>query len=520
MPTKTIKLLLASLPLCTFAASAVAPIHTRIALVIGNSAYASAPLLNPANDAKAMSQTLRNLGFEVVEVRDASMAQMKSAIAKVSGQLKGKEGVGLLYYAGHGLQLNNHNYMVPVDAKMRQATDVPQQSVDLSTVVDAFKTAGNRMNIIVLDACRNNPFGANASGKGLAPMDAPSGTFLAYATAPGNVAEDGDEKSGNGLYTQYLLQEIKKPQARIEDIFKRVRFNVRQKSDGRQIPWESTSLEDDFFFADGTLSKAQKANPLDLQSSFDEEKQLWARIKESRNADDFYNFIQKYPNGTITEAAQAKISQLNRTNLVVQGASADGKAQPYSVPKFRLGDEYHTRRTTIIASAPATQNVDSYKVVSINNGEVTVEGEIETSPGKTTRMTTFYTPEGGNTGNSYMRFDPPQFHAPDGLLQTGRQWRIAYQAMPTAMIPSAPARPVTGEGKILTREKVTVQAGTYDTFKIQSNTFQDVAGKISETDCMIWVTADLPAPVKTECTVKSGTNLRFTLELTRFTRGS
>ena len=234
-------------------ASAQAPLDVRVALIIGNSAYpGKMTLVNPANDAQAMADVLKRLGFTVIELRDGNKAQMSSAIAKVSDALKGKQGVGMLYYAGHGLQLDWRNYMVPVDANLKSAADVAQQTIDLSSVVDIFKAAGNRMNIVVLDACRDNPFGGNtSSAKGLAQLDAPPSTFLAYATAPGNVAEDGDEKSGNGLYTQYLLQELKRPTAKIEDVFKRVRLNVRKQSQGRQIPWESTSLEDDFFFNDG-----------------------------------------------------------------------------------------------------------------------------------------------------------------------------------------------------------------------------------------------------------------------------
>ena len=239
--------------LAVASAAAQAPLDIRVALIIGNSAYVGAPVLgNPANDARAMSEVLRSLGFSVIELRDGSRDQMAAAIAKVSVSLKDKQGVGMLYYAGHGLQLDWHNYMVPVDARLKKASDVPLQAIDLSSVIDAFKGAGNRMNIVVLDACRDNPFASNtSSAKGLAQLDAPPGTFLAYATAPGNVAEDGDETSGNGLYTQFLLQELKKPTAKIEDVFKRVRLNVRKQSQGRQIPWESTSLEDDFFFNDG-----------------------------------------------------------------------------------------------------------------------------------------------------------------------------------------------------------------------------------------------------------------------------
>lgn len=239
--------------LAGISASAQAPQDIRVALIIGNSAYpGNMALVNPSNDAQAMADVLKRLGFSVVELRDGNKVQMSAAIAKASDALKGKQGVGMLYYAGHGLQLDWRNYMVPVDANLKSATDVPQQTIDLSSVIDIFKAAGNRMNIVVLDACRDNPFGGTtSSAKGLAQLDAPPSTFLAYATAPGNVAEDGTEKTGNGLYTQFLLQELKRPTAKIEDVFKRVRLNVRKQSQGRQIPWESTSLEDDFFFNDG-----------------------------------------------------------------------------------------------------------------------------------------------------------------------------------------------------------------------------------------------------------------------------
>lgn len=283
--------------LLTFSAAAQAPLDIRVALVIGNSAYANAnPLANPANDAKATGDTLRGLGFTVIELRDGQKAQMAEAIARVGAALKGKQGVGMLYYAGHGLQLYWRNYMVPVDAKLDKAADVSAQTIDVNSVIDAFKAAGNRMNILVLDACRDNPFAGTASGKGLAQVDAPPGTILAFATAPGNVADDGDDKSGNGLYTQFLLQELKKPTAKIEDVFKRVRFQVRQKSQGRQIPWESTSLEDDFFF-DSAVKVARKPSREQEDALYQSEKAAWDRIQQSMNASDWYAFLQLFPNG-------------------------------------------------------------------------------------------------------------------------------------------------------------------------------------------------------------------------------
>ena len=286
-------------------AEAQAPGDLRIALVIGNAAYAAAPLANPGNDARAMRDALQGMGFTVIEARDASKAQMHAAITRAGTALKGHRGIGMLYYAGHGLQLDWRNYMVPVDARISSAAEVSAQAVDVQAVIDAFKAAGNRINIVVLDACRDNPFAATASGKGLAQMDAPPGTLLAYATAPGNVAEDGDAKSGNGLYTQFLVKELAQPAAKIEDVFKRVRLQVRMQSQGRQIPWESTSLEDDFYFD-------VKAKPAPLSEADDAQQRKlelegWVRIADSTRAADFSDYLLQFPNGHYAELAQFKL---------------------------------------------------------------------------------------------------------------------------------------------------------------------------------------------------------------------
>jgi pyruvate/2-oxoglutarate dehydrogenase complex dihydrolipoamide acyltransferase (E2) component len=317
LPSHTYKLLSKGLrysALLTAMCAAVLPLRAqapgdlRVALVIGNAAYAGpAALSNPTNDAKAMGDTLRGLGFSVVEVKDGTKAQMTEAIAKVKSTLQGKQAIGMLYYAGHGLQVDWRNYMVPIDAKMSQASEVPAQTVDLSQVIDAFKSAGNRMNIVVLDACRDNPFAGTATGKGLAQLDAPTGTFLAYATAPGNVAEDGDSNSANGLYTQFLLQELKRPISKIEDVFKRTRLNVRTASSGRQIPWESTSLEEDFFFR---KPSAVVLSPDQLEAQFKQQLERWNSIEASKDVQVLQAFLLDYPSGSFSELAQFRFDRL------------------------------------------------------------------------------------------------------------------------------------------------------------------------------------------------------------------
>jgi hypothetical protein len=265
----------------SYSTNAEAPLDIRVALVIGNAAYKNAPaLVNSTNDAKSMSVVLRKLGFTVVEVVDGSKAQMSKAIEQLGPLLKGRQAVGMLYYAGHGLQLDWRNFMVPIDAKLEKASDIPNQTIDIANVIDLLKKSGTRMNILVLDACRDNPFAGKASGKGLAQLDAPPGTYLAFATSPGNVAEDGDVAEGNGLFTQFLLKELQKP-ASIENVFKRVRLQVRQKSQGRQIPWDSSSLEEEFAFNDG---KKFTFNPQDLIKEAQAAKDKEAKLKEEAEA--------------------------------------------------------------------------------------------------------------------------------------------------------------------------------------------------------------------------------------------
>ena len=494
--------------LLAFGAIAQAPGDIRVALVIGNGAYTSAPSLpNPSNDAQAMGNALRKIGFTVIELRDGSKTQMAEAIVKVRDTLKGKQGVGMLYYAGHGLQMDARNFMVPVNARMSKAADIPGQTVDVGSVIDAFKAAGNRMNILVLDACRDNPFGGIASGKGLAPLDAPSGTFLAYATAPGNVAEDGDVKTGNGLYTQFLLQELAKPQASIENVFKRVRFAVRKASNGRQIPWESTSLEDDFQFNDGRVVALAKPTAQALQNSYNEEKVLWDRIKSSSNPDDFYAFLERYPNGTLTEAAQGRLNILTKPSLVVQGAGPDGKDRAYFTARFKLGDEYEVRGGTGSMSI-----IERYKVSQISTSEVAVEGLLEYKPGSApAKLTLFFTPDGASLGNSAVRFDLPQYPVPGGLLQVGQQWPIAYSSSGGAGNTVA-----TGDGRVLAREKITTPAGTYDTFKVQNTLQMTTSGQKTDVVVNVWLTPDLPTYVRSE--TKMNGALINTAELVRFLR--
>jgi hypothetical protein len=222
----------------------------RVALVIGNGKYERAPLKNPVNDAKAIAEELKNLNFEVISLYNACYKEMKQGISNFGTSLaKDKNTIGLFYYAGHGISLRGKNYIVPVDEKIEKEADVEVYAIEMDDLMSNLEYAGNSMNIIILDACRNNPFSRgfrSVNSGGLAAANAPVGTFIAYATAPGSTAADGNGQ--NGLYTQELLKTLKIPNLRIEDVFKKVRTNVKEFSDGQQIPWENSALEGDFIF--------------------------------------------------------------------------------------------------------------------------------------------------------------------------------------------------------------------------------------------------------------------------------
>jgi uncharacterized caspase-like protein len=219
----------------------------RVALVIGNSAYKSAPLRNPVRDARAMAKALSETGFAVTMIEDASQAGMRRAIRAFGDELA-RGGVGLFFYAGHGMQIRGKNYLIPVNADIEREDEVEDQAVDANLVLSKMDSAKNSLNVMILDACRNNPFQRSfrSAQQGLAQMDAPSGTLISFATAPGSVASDGDGE--NGLYTKHLLAAIRQPGLPIEQLFKQVRIGVTKETGDKQIPWESSSLKGDFYF--------------------------------------------------------------------------------------------------------------------------------------------------------------------------------------------------------------------------------------------------------------------------------
>lgn len=252
----------------------------KVALVVGNSRYANSPLVNPANDARAIGEALSASRFDVTVKLDVQRGELAQAAQEYAETVARRQAVGVFYFAGHGLQLAWRNYMVPVDARLNEAAEIPKQCVDLGDLLAGITKARNPLNVIILDACRDNPFGTlgTVGQKGLSQMDAPLSTLLAYATAPGNVASDGSGE--NGLYTEYLLKEIRVPETKVEDVFKRVRLQVRRKTNGQQIPWESTSLEEDFYFVPPRVLAAKVAEEVERDRKVQEEAREKQRLAE------------------------------------------------------------------------------------------------------------------------------------------------------------------------------------------------------------------------------------------------
>ncbi|MET4070020.1 hypothetical protein ABID58_004824 [Bradyrhizobium sp. S3.2.6] len=290
----------------------------RVALVIGNSNYQNAPqLANPDNDAQSMAQFLNSAGFEVISATDLGQNDMLRVVQDFSAKVsaRGPNTVAMVYYAGHGVQLAGENYLVPVDAKVSNQTELVNDSVRLVDVMSTLETIPSRMRIVILDACRNNPFpDVNDAGRGLAIVDAPNGSIVGYSTAPGAEALDGN--AGHSPYTQAFLNVAREPNVPIEQLFKRVRLQVNQTTSGAQIPWESSSLTSDFtFFGDTAVAAnrapvnapvVQMASNLPSRST----RQAYDYVVSEGRPEYYQEFIQMYPHDPLCDHIRWLLSNL------------------------------------------------------------------------------------------------------------------------------------------------------------------------------------------------------------------
>jgi len=429
----------------------------KVALVMGNSRYKqAAPLKNPRNDARAMGALLGQLGFQVTTALDAGRAEMLAATQTYTQTLAAKKCVGLFYFAGHGVQLAWRNFLIPVDAEIEKVGDIEAAGVDLAGLQSGLAKAANPMNVIVLDACRDDPFGEGKrpEQKGLSQMDAPQTTLLAYATAPGNTAADGD--GVNGLYTEHLLKELGVQGAKIEDVFKRVRLGVRRKSHGRQIPWESTSLEEDFYFV--PPAELKKLSDEEKERRFKEELALWEKIQNSKESGPLEDYLRRYPSGNFSELAQLQLDRVlaRQGEQRVQVGAAEGnpytKGSAVSNATWKIGDSYTYR--ALDPESRKERGTSTSTVTRISDSEVTF------SDGLVTDL----------LGNTRRDRDGRHFSANQHVpleYAVGKQW----VAMFTTSMPRRGSGTSEIRFRIVDRERITVPAGTFNAFRIEGHGF-------------------------------------------------
>jgi uncharacterized caspase-like protein len=306
----------------------------RLALVIGNSDYPTAPLRNPVNDAEAMARKLKELGFTVTLLTNAGLRPMGRAVIDFGERLKQEGGVGLFYYAGHGLQVKGKNYLVPIDAHLGEEDEVWIETVDVDLITEEMLDANNGLNLIVLDACRNNPFERRLRGgsRGLAAIDAAQGTLIAYATSPGSLAADGE--GTNGIYTEALLQALSEPGLKVEEMFKRVRIAVAERTHNAQMPWESSSLMGDFIFNPKPDAPQPAFDPAVLEAR-QAEIAFWNAVASSSNPADFEDYLAHYPSGEYAGLAQRRLQALKAapaTAAVAAQSPSPAAPQTAAVP--------------------------------------------------------------------------------------------------------------------------------------------------------------------------------------------
>ena len=319
----------------------------RVALLIGNNNYPSSPLRNAVNDSRDLAAALRELGFKTIVKENTTRAEMIGALQEFGRALEGAD-AALFFYAGHAMQFKDRNYLIPIDAVMGSEDDVTFFSVEVSQVFDRMERARTRFNFVVLDACRDNPFRDTfkVSASGLAQMSGPSGTLIAYATAPGATAADGFGR--NGVYTGHLLQNIKIPDMPVEVLFRKVREGVERDTKRLQTPWELSSIKGDFVFnasgraASGAASSGGPSADVAAQL----ELQFWKAVQDSTRPADLQAYLEKYPNGLFAVLAKNRIE-----TLVGRGrasAALPPAASPASPPA-----------STGVASAPAGANLSA-----------------------------------------------------------------------------------------------------------------------------------------------------------------
>jgi uncharacterized caspase-like protein len=484
----------------------------RIALVIGNSAYKDSPLRNPANDARAISEALSATGFTVTVIEDATQVTMRRAVRNFGDELA-RATVGLFYYAGHGMQVRGANYLIPVNADIEREDEVADQAVDANFILTKMDSAKNALNIMILDACRNNPFARSfrSSAKGLAQMDAPSGTLISFATAPGSVASDGSGK--NGLYTEHFLQAMHAPGMPIEQVFKQVRIGVTRATKDQQIPWESSSLKGDFSFVQGVPVASAAPSQEAMQKAVQEatraadERAAKAVAEATRSADERAarerDAMQKRMEQMVADMLAKQKAMLDAERAAQGGAAPAPAPAPAAAarpsPPAASPVQIASAAPTSVAAAASAVNAeamgDRWRYVGVDafnsskKYEALVEvlgatgaGVIESTRDESGRAREWvYTsaPTLVGAAGSMIVFSP--LVGTTQGLQVGQTWRgIAMERVGACVTGRCSA-----EAKVEAFEKVATTAGSFDAYRIEivviatAGNFQSTRGELN-----------------------------------------
>jgi uncharacterized caspase-like protein len=447
-----------ALPQAAAQASAQAPSSrpARVALVIGNAAYPSSPLPNPVQDARDMAKLLQASGFHVVRRENASLAEMNLALREF-GDLLSRQATGVFYYAGHGVQVRGRNYLIPVSADIAREDEVHYNALDLAAVLDKMDSARNPLNFVILDACRNNPFAGRfgVSAPGLAQIDAPPGSLIAFSTAPGKLAIDGLGSQRNGLYTKHLLRHLAVPGVQVEDAFKGVRKAVRAESKGVQVPWESTSLEGDFHFRPARQTQNVAVAP------------------------------------AVRQPARQTAASTPAQSAERSPAPPAGPAVPVgSAPQFKAGDSWTLEVTNELTG---TRSARVARVLKVGRDEVLIDA------GKTGSVTQSLDPIGNivlrQRGDAVERFLPsrPFYQFP---LVAGANWTVKHRKS----IDDQPVTESETQMRVLGEEEAETPAGRFRTVKVERvERWKNVrTGRTGTATTVYWYSAQVKRYVKLE----------------------
>jgi uncharacterized caspase-like protein len=521
----------------TAAERALAEQHSRRnALVIGNSAYKVSPLPNPVNDVRLVATSLVASGFNVIKLENATQEQMLKAITDFGDEIE-KGGVGLFYFAGHGVQVGGQNFLVPVDARIEREEHIRTRAVNAQEVLDRMASAGNPLNLVFLDACRNDPFPrrTRAASSGLARMDAAQGMLISFATAPGSVAEDGAGR--NSPYSRYLAESMKVPGLRVEDVLKRVRTRVREDTRGRQITWDNSSIEGDFYFVRAEPAPAATPAPKP-EDPANAEIALWNSVQGSSDPRDFDVYLRRYPNGQFAELARRRLEAARPAVAARQpaprdqAASTDSKAQPggqvalarpsgtaATLPSLlpKVGDEWTYRFRSNWRNVG--ERVFVHRITAVSDSEIRETMSLQGSAGSGDNQvfgSAIAVVERGVAGVAVHELSP--YLQAFSKIEPGMRWSPVQLALTDSGFGTW-----TAYARATGREKVRVSAGEFEAQRVELQANRSIVGGVSaiqtqaaRIEHILWYAADTKRLIRHERTVLTGNDKlldRDTVEL-------